>query len=171
MVNIGNLVIDDLSLFAFLFIFLGFTYWYYNRVLKALSVNVAEESKAGDYKVYRGEWNQNENTVTIIRSRKDKQVLTKVAEPKLFHYSSIKRVLMFRSVAGSLDTQTWTDIKQISNKVDLGYKAASLLEYYRNRAQSQSTSNLKGQLMGIMIGLGFGIVLGILFSTFFPQMF
>lgn len=171
MVNIGNLVIDDLSLFAFLIIILGFSYWYYNRVLKALGVSVAEESKAGDYRVYKGEWNQNENTVTIIRGRKDKQILEKKYEPKLFHYSSTHRVLMFRAVEGSLETQPWANKRIVSSNAGLGYKAASLIEYYKNRAQSQSTNSLRGQMMGIMIGLGFGLVFGIMFSTFFPQMF
>ncbi len=171
MVNLGLLVIDDLTLIVFLVIIFGFFVWYYNRVLKSLSVKVAEESKAGDYRVYKGEWNQKENTVTIVRSRKDKQVLEKKSEPKLFHYSTTQRVYMFRDMEGSLETQPSTELKDISNKAGLGYKAASLIESYKNRAQSQSAISLRGQFMGIIICLGFGLVLGIMFATFFPAMF
>ncbi len=171
MVNIGNLVIDDISLFAFLFIIFGFSYWYYNRVLKALSVKVAWQSKAGDYTIYKASWNVNENSVTMIRSRKDKQILKKKHEPVLMNFGPTNRNLWFRAIEGSKQTQPWGFAIDESGKGGAGYEASGLIQHYITEASEQSVNSMKGQFMGIMIGLGFGIVLGILFASFFPQMF
>ncbi len=171
MVNIGNIIIDDFTLLTFIGIFGGIFYWYYSRILKSLSVKVSWEFKAGDYRVYKGEWNVNENTVTVIRSRKDKQVLKKSHEPRLFHFSNTQRVLMFRSIEGSKKTQSWTLHKDFTGKDNLGYEGIALVQHYKQKAIEQSVSSLKGQYMGIAIGLGFGMVIGIMFAVFFPAMF
>ncbi len=59
-----------------------FMVWYYRRILTSQAIKVINEDKTGDWTLYSGDFNQNNNRVTFKRSRKDKIELTKAGNFK-----------------------------------------------------------------------------------------
>lgn len=136
-----------------------FMAWYYRRILTSQAIKVINEDKTGDWTLFSGDWNQNNNRVTFKKSRKDKITLTKRGNYRRLFIPPMTTWRVFKAKEGVRVTEDWglySEKTSGGGNIDMGVQAEAAANGWMESIRSKTIMSIKSQYMGMIAGGGIG---------------